>query len=128
MGSIRECRGTASATEPLSQSRTLLAMPIALIIYTILVLTMVLLPMIRSDYWVFRSMEYPRLQKWVLAGIGMVACLVWGDYSGWLFWAGLGAFALSFAFLSYQIYPYLPLARREVLEDGASDEASGGQR
>lgn len=103
-------------------------MPIALIVYAILVLTMVSLPLVRSDYWVFRSMEYPRLQKWVLAGIGIIACLVWGDYSSWLFRAGLGAFALSFSFLSYQIYPYLPLAKREVLEDGVSEEANEGQR
>ena len=73
------------------------------------------LPLVRSDYWTFRALEYPRFQKLVL-GLFIVASLV----------AVRGAAEEAFPFLLatsiaccgyllVKIFPYTPVAPREMV-------------
>ncbi|TXB61440.1 endonuclease/exonuclease/phosphatase family protein [Phaeodactylibacter luteus] len=89
-------------------------MAIASISFACLMLIATALPLVRSDYWTFRAMEYPRLQKWVLtlAAAGLWRHFGWaGNWADYLIGGGL---ALSMGYLSWQIFPYLPIASRQL--------------
>lgn len=73
-----------------------------------------LLPLIRHDYWTFRVFEFPRVQKWVLNLIILTVAFVFipaEDYFSYGFKFLLIANQL---YLSYQIYPYLPFATKQI--------------
>lgn len=82
-----------------------------------------LLPLVRSDYWTFRALEYPRLQKWVLL---LIALIVWNSTASveaWLLWSVNAALIVAVLYLSYLIFPYLPIAPREMRAAAAADRA-----
>lgn len=83
-------------------------------LFALVVLVLVALPLVRSDYWTFRAMEYPRLQKWVLIIVASVFWSIFGVPDPIVFWAVMILLLSAFVFVSIQIYPYLPLAPREV--------------
>ncbi|BDD16927.1 endonuclease [Marivirga tractuosa] len=73
-----------------------------------------LLPLIRNDYWVFRVFEFPRAQKWVINLIILFASLIFFPSDAYF---SFGFFILIVAnqlYLSYQIYPYLPMAKKQI--------------
>lgn len=73
-----------------------------------------ILPMIRNEFWLYRIVEFPRAQKWILNTILL------GIYSFYVFPFAfrdvifLTALFLNLMYLSYQIYPFLPLARKQI--------------
>lgn len=73
-----------------------------------------LIPLIRHDYWTFRVFEFPRLQKWVLNLLILVSYVsVIGLNSG-VDWAFGSLLVLNFLYLSYQIYPFLPVSPKQI--------------
>lgn len=81
-----------------------------------------LIPLIRHDHWIFRVFEFPRAQKWVLNLIFLTALVFTGFFvSNPLFWAGLGALILNQAYLSYQIYPFTVLSRKQLVGNNDAD-------
>ncbi len=72
------------------------------------------LPFIRSDYWIFRIFEYPRLQKWFITFGIIVLFLPISTFSRWHEWAFLAALLINLSYLSYQIYPFLPIAKKQM--------------
>lgn len=74
-----------------------------------------LLPFIRSDYWIFRVFEYPRLQKFVLNIILLIAVLVF-DYpeTTWQYIV-ITAFIGNLIYLVYLIYPFTKLAKVQIV-------------
>ena len=73
-----------------------------------------LLPLIRNDYWTFRVFEFPRAQKWVINFILLVASIILFPSDAYF---SFGFIILLFAnqlYLSYQIYPYLPIAKKQI--------------
>lgn len=77
-----------------------------------------LIPFIRNDYWVFRIFEYPRLQKWTLICITLLAYALLTDFQTWYQWAFLAVLVANLAYLSYQIYPFLPIANLQMQKAG----------
>jgi len=80
----------------------------------ILLLLITLLPLVRSDYWTFRILEYPRFQKLAL-GLGVMGGLyLLREASGNFFPYLLGAAACCCAYLVVKIFPYTPLSPKEM--------------
>ena len=90
-------------------------MDTVLYIFSGLLLIAIVLPLIRSDFWVFRIFEFPRYQKWWITGILMVATIVDLFYTNdvWMTRVFAGQMAI-FVYLSYQIFPFTPFAPRHL--------------
>ncbi|HEV7347552.1 endonuclease/exonuclease/phosphatase family protein [Telluribacter sp.] len=73
------------------------------------------LSLIRADYWIFRVFDYPRLQKWILTAIILFIYPFIVDFNVWYQWAFAGALLLNLAYLSYQMLPFLPFSRIQLL-------------
>ncbi|RED98880.1 endonuclease/exonuclease/phosphatase family protein [Marinoscillum furvescens] len=90
-------------------------MKIALLVLVVLFSITMLLPLIRHDYWVFRVFEFPRFQKWCLN----LLLLLWtamhhlAEPDPLLPWIGFWLM-FTMAYLSYQIFPFIPLAPRMI--------------
>lgn len=80
-----------------------------------------LLPLVRSDYWTFRVLEYPRFQKLVLGIFCLILLFVLREHAGSAFlWLFIASFACCI-FLLIKIIPYTPLARKEMLQAKSGD-------
>lgn len=81
-----------------------------------------LLPLWRREVWWVRGWDFPRLQLAWLAGVLLLLQIALLDITSTL---GLGLIFATAACLGYQlwwIFPYTPLARREVLSSDTCDE------
>src|SRR5215203_6146280 len=81
---------------------------------SILLIVSVIFSLVRNDYWVFRILEYPRLQK---------LFLMLGVFGLWLiYWPAQHTFyqilvaclALCIIYLLYKILPYTILFKKEM--------------
>jgi endonuclease/exonuclease/phosphatase (EEP) superfamily protein YafD len=73
------------------------------------------LPLVRNDYWTFRVLEYPRFQKLIL-GLAVIATLVaLRPATGEAFPYLLGASVACCIYLLVKIFPYTPVAPREMV-------------
>lgn len=89
-------------------------MEICLAVVSLFLITTVFLSLIRKDFWVFKVLEYPRLQKLVLIII-VAGCwlFVWPVQE--LFYKMiLGGLFLSIIYLLYKIWPYTPFSKKEM--------------
>lgn len=74
------------------------------------------LPLVRSDYWTFRVFEFPRVQKLTLT---LLILLVYPFVSfsnaplDWVFMLTLAGVVL---YLCWQVYPFTPLAKKQLLK------------
>lgn len=73
-----------------------------------------LLPLIRNDYWTFRIFEFPRAQKWVLNLILLIASFVFFSNEAYFSYGFIILLFSNQIYLSYQIYPYLPIAKKQM--------------
>ncbi|MGZ5133520.1 MAG: endonuclease/exonuclease/phosphatase family protein, partial [Flavitalea sp.] len=85
-------------------------------IVSILLILSVFLSLVKNDFWVYKVLEYPRLQKLVLI-IVIIGC--W--FSLWpvenlLSKIIVGGLFLSLIYLLYKIWPYTILAKKEMLK------------
>jgi endonuclease/exonuclease/phosphatase (EEP) superfamily protein YafD len=87
---------------------------IALSTVSYLITILVFLPLVRNNYWIFRSLEYPRFQKFLLA-LGVLA--IWGSYS-LLFHrhdlVAISVLVIATIYLTIKIWPYTFLCSKEV--------------
>lgn len=62
----------------------------------------------------YRIVEFPRAQKWVLNVVLLLLYVVY--VFPFEFWDGvfLGMLSINLIYLSYQIYPFLPFARKQI--------------
>lgn len=91
-------------------------MIVPILLYSLggLIILATLIPFIRNDYWIFRIFEYPRLQKWFLTLFIVLAYVLLTDFQVWYQWGFLVALLGNLAYLSYQIYPFLPIATLQM--------------
>ena len=99
-------------------------MQIVLAIVSGLLILSVFLSLIKNDFWIYKILEYPWLQKLFL----IVAVI-----SFWFFYWPLenlgyqlvfGGLVFSMIYLLYKIWPYTRLAKKEMLRVRSNDPAN----
>mgnify|MGYP003145016719 CR=1 FL=1 len=73
-----------------------------------------LLPLIRHDYWTFRVFEFPRAQKWVSNLIIVIASFLTFTAEEYFSYGFILLLIANQFYLTYQIYPYLPFAKKQI--------------
>lgn len=89
-------------------------MEILLAIVSIVLIISVFLSFIKNDFWVFKILEYPRLQKLALL---VLVCAGWTFFlpvEEMVYRVIIGALLLSAIYLGHKIWPYTSLARKEM--------------
>jgi endonuclease/exonuclease/phosphatase (EEP) superfamily protein YafD len=87
---------------------------ILLALLTLVFVLITLLPLVNNDYWTFRILEYPRLQKLIFGVVVMIGCIAAHDYIGnWVWWL-LAINILCCAFLIGKIFPYTTFSPKEM--------------
>ena len=87
---------------------------IAFRIIASLLIIITAIPHIRSDYWTFRIFEFPRAQKLVLNIIFLVAYSSCFTYFKIIDFSIYILFVLNLFYLVYQVFPYLPIAKKQI--------------
>lgn len=100
-------------------------MTIFLSVYTGLLLIASLLPLIRHEYWIFRVFDYPRLQKLVLSGIGILMLVLSWETGNTLYLVLVLALCANAVYLSTQILPFTPLLKTQVKRSGKENKDRG---
>jgi endonuclease/exonuclease/phosphatase (EEP) superfamily protein YafD len=80
------------------------------------------LPLVRSDFWTFRILEYPRLQKLVLGLLLVVMVVLLRDHLEGAFPYLLGILLGCCFFLVIKIYPYTKAASCEMRQVPQGDK------
>lgn len=73
-----------------------------------------LIPLIRKNHWTFRIFEFPRIQKWTINTAIAVAFIFSIGLTSLSDWILISLLAINFCYLSYQIFPYLPFAQKQI--------------
>jgi len=81
---------------------------------TILVLGITVLPLVRSDFWTFRILEYPRLQKLVIGLVAIIILILFRQQLNNLFWWMTGIVSACCIYLLIKIYPYTSVSPKEM--------------
>ncbi len=83
-------------------------------VLAVLFLTATVLPLVRNDYWTFRSLEYPRLQKLVIGIVLLIATFIFrSSFQDYFLWVVL-PLVTACIYLCIKIYPYTWLAPKEM--------------
>ena len=89
------------------------ALGIALRILALALLVVTLLPIIDTDQWWIRTLEFPRIQFIVLTGLCLAGFAVWERKQSWVWLAITG---IAFSYQLYLIWPYTPVHPTEAVE------------
>ncbi len=87
---------------------------IILAVLTILFVSITLMPLVRSDHWTFRILEYPRLQKFFIGIAIAIGLVVFKSMAGIYFWWLLVPLFGCLCYLAIKIFPYTALAAKEM--------------
>jgi endonuclease/exonuclease/phosphatase (EEP) superfamily protein YafD len=99
-------------------------MHVFLAILAILLIVSVFLSLIKSDFWVYKIFEYPRLQKLVLIVAVATAGYIYWPLQDWFYKGLLLAMLISIVYLVYKIWPYTFLAKKEMKRVRSTDPAN----
>jgi endonuclease/exonuclease/phosphatase (EEP) superfamily protein YafD len=97
---------------------------LVLAIISVFLLLSVVLSLVRNDYWIFRMLEYPRLQKlFLIIGVFGFWLIYWPAHNRFyqVLVAGL---VLSIVYLLYKILPYTVLYKKEMKRVPHGDKAN----
>ena len=97
-------------------------METALSIIGWLMIAATVLPLVRSDYWIVRVLDFPRLQITVTFVVVFVAYLWQREDPSLADHLFLGALALSLAYQLWRMWPYTPLHPRQVKRAERQDD------
>ncbi len=89
-------------------------MSVVLAILSIFMFVAVFLPLVRNDYWIFKVLEYPRLQKLAIVCLLIFGWVILPPGGSTLEWVSFSLLCLSTAYLIYKILPYTRLSPREM--------------
>ncbi|MES2881956.1 MAG: hypothetical protein V4676_07405, partial [Bacteroidota bacterium] len=73
-----------------------------------------ILPFVRNSFWVFRILEYPRLQKLAIGVFILIAMFFFRNDAGDIFLITGGLVFICCAYLCYKIFPYTFFAANEM--------------
>lgn len=91
-----------------------MAIQITLWLFTVLFILITFLPRVRNDYWTFRILEYPRMQKLILGLLILAVCLALRPYAGESYYWILALNLVSCIYLTIKIFPYTAVAPKEM--------------
>ncbi|RYZ92407.1 MAG: endonuclease/exonuclease/phosphatase family protein, partial [Sphingobacteriaceae bacterium] len=89
-------------------------MLLALTIISFFLVVIVFLPLIKNSYWIFRSLEYPRAQKFVLCVAALVGWVVYYTAYSTINIYAVISLAVATVYLATKIYNYTILSYKEV--------------
>ncbi len=98
-------------------------LPIVFWILSGIIILFSLIPLVRHDHWTFRVFEFPRAQKWVLNVVIAVAYLLVIGISNTVDWIIISLLVANFCYLSYQIFPYLPISPKQIQNAKENEKA-----
>ncbi|ANE53432.1 hypothetical protein SY85_11245 [Flavisolibacter tropicus] len=81
---------------------------------TLVFTLMTFLPLVKNDYWTFRILEYPRVQKLIIGTVLLLGCITTKGWLGEWFWWLFVANAICIAYLIGKIFPYTSLSPKEM--------------
>ncbi|HEY1114239.1 MAG TPA: hypothetical protein VGE66_11790, partial [Chitinophagaceae bacterium] len=87
---------------------------VILIILSYVLLLMVFGSLIKDSYWIFKALEFPRVQKLVLIAVLIAGWVIYWQVTGRIDPFAFGALIVSAAYLIYKIFPYTPIFPKEV--------------
>ena len=90
---------------------------------TFVYVLMTVLPLVRSDFWTFRLLEYPRLQKLLIGLVLLAVVLVNRIYFDNIVWWYLIPLTICILYLSIKIFPYTALSPKEMKRVNNSEPA-----
>jgi len=96
-------------------------MEILLAVLSILLIVSVFLSLIKKDFWIYKILEYPRLQKLVLIIVITACWLFFWPLQELFYQIILGGLFLSIIYLLYKIWPYTSLSKKEMLRVKSTD-------
>ncbi|MFD1079695.1 hypothetical protein, partial [Longispora fulva] len=78
-------------------------------------------PFVASDYWWIRMFDYPHVQLTLLTLIALLSYFISFDIRSWRDYAFMGILGVCFILQLTKIYPYTPLAEKQVKENDLVD-------
>lgn len=97
-------------------------MYLALTITSFLLVFLVFLPLIKHSYWVFRSLEYPRFQKFIICVAVFIGWGILYSFTRQINIYALAALCAAIIYLIFKIYNYTVFAPKEVRGIKSRDE------
>lgn len=89
-------------------------MLIVCIACTVLISLITILPLTRSEHWVAKGMEFPRLQILILTSALLIASILFLDFELFVSWVLISVTTLCFVWHLWWILPYTTLYPKEV--------------
>jgi endonuclease/exonuclease/phosphatase (EEP) superfamily protein YafD len=96
-------------------------MEILLAVVSVLLILAVFVSHIKSDFWVYKVLEYPRLQKLVLITAVSACWSFFWPLQALSYKIILGGLVLSIIYLVYKIWPYTRLSKKEMQRVRSTD-------
>ncbi|HEY9197838.1 MAG TPA: endonuclease/exonuclease/phosphatase family protein [Gammaproteobacteria bacterium] len=96
-------------------------MDITLLLLAVVLAAASVVPLLREEAWWIRVFDFPRAQIFVLGVIVIVLSLLYADIRDWQGFVALCAAAAAVLIQAANIFPYTPLAPKEVLSADAAD-------
>ncbi len=93
-------------------------------VLSLLVLLLSALPLVRKDYWIFRICEFPRFQKLIINLLFLTLYLFFYKLFVQIDFVIIGLLIINFFYLTYQVYPYLPIAKKQVIDADKNQKKS----
>lgn len=97
-------------------------MEIVLAIVSTLLILAVFLSLIKNDFWIFKILEYPRLQKLYLVIVAVACWFLYWPIENRFYLLLFGALVASVVYLLYKIGPYTRLAKKEMIRVHSKDK------
>ena len=89
-------------------------MEILLAIISVLLILTVFLSYIKNDFWIYKILEYPRLQKLVLISIVTGCWFFFWPFEKIYYQLIIGGLFISIIYLLYKIWPYTVFSKNEM--------------
>jgi endonuclease/exonuclease/phosphatase (EEP) superfamily protein YafD len=96
-------------------------MQILLAVISVCLIATVFISLIRKDFWVYKVLEYPRLQKLVIIAIVTACWLFFWPLQETVYKVIFSGLILSIIYLFYKIWPYTALSKKEMISVRSMD-------
>ncbi len=89
-------------------------MPSLLTAITVLLIIAVCITLIRNDFWLYKVLEYPRLQKLTLLLFTFAAWLFYWPFQNPIYYFLFGTLCLCIIYVAYKVWPYTTFKAKEM--------------